>query len=361
MALNLYEQLHKVYCDFPLPSYFLNILNLKFIKLSEVQCLNLLNVTLSAVKSFPCNMTIIFPMEVSNAVFSQPWGGLGDNLQFSNLPKLFNSIDKKFYISFLNYSRNNEIYDIAWGNNNYVERRKKLFPNVGYKILIESKFKLIDKKFNNIQNINKIHGFDAGDGFPEISINNTVNKLLEEKNDLVVDFNAYSLFENTSKRYKKNSFNNMIKNFSSKNAIELVYPHLYKNKLSKSNLKVKEINNLESLILILLNTKVFVCLNSGSHVLASGLKNKTGYPKKIVSFNNIHDDIYVNNGKIKNKEGKFYFDNVYYEFLEIEDSNNIAKSEEKDLQSVSEKMDKYIKLNQIYFNLNKKYINLISK
>ena len=80
-----------------------------------------------------------------------------------------------------------------------------------------------------------------------------------------------------------------------------------------------------------------------------------------VSFNNIHDDIYVNNGKIKNKEGKFYFDNVYYEFLEIEDSNNIAKSEEKDLQSVSEKMDKYIKLNQIYFNLNKKYINLISK
>tara|TARA_B100000900_G_C20591370_1_gene721743 strand:+ start:2025 stop:2927 length:903 start_codon:yes stop_codon:yes gene_type:complete len=300
-------------------------------------------------------------MEVSNAIFSQPWGGLGDNLQFSNLPKLFNSIDKKFYISFLNYSRNKEIYDLAWGNNSNVENRRKLFPNVGYKLLLDCKFKVFDKKFNNIQNINKLHGFDASEGFPEISIKDQNHKFIEEKNDIVIDFNAYSLFENTHRRYKKDSFNNMVKNFSSKNTIELVYPHLYKNNLFKSNNKVKEINNLESLISTLINTKLFVCLNSGSHILASGLKNLTGYPKKVVSFNSCHDDIKVKDGKIENKKGKFYFDNVYYEFLDIEYSDNITKSEEQDLQSVSEKMNKYIKLNQVYFNLNKKYTNLVTK
>ena len=44
-----------------------------------------------------------------NVVFSQPWGGLGDNIQYSNLPRLYNAIGKNFYISRFNFVRSKEV------------------------------------------------------------------------------------------------------------------------------------------------------------------------------------------------------------------------------------------------------------
>jgi len=268
-------------------------------------------------------------------------------------------VDKRFFISFLNYSRNSEIYDIAWNRNKNVEKRKKLFPNVGYKILMEHKFRILDEKFNNIQNINKLHGFKPGEGLPEVSLSSNDQRLSTKKYDIVLDLNAHSLFENTNKRYEKSSFDNMIKNFSSQNTIELVYPNLYTGKLINSKNKLKEIKNLDTLIEVILNTNLFVCLNSGSHVLASGIKNLTGYPKKIISFNNFHDEVEINGGKIENKKGKFYFDNVHYEYIDIEYLN--INKDSYDTQNISKKMDQYIKLNQIYLNLYEKYNNFLSK
>ena len=63
------------------------------------------------------------------AIFSQPWGGLGDNLAFSNLPRLYNEQGLKFYVSFLNHSRNSEVSNIVWDNNPCVENLKLLLPN----------------------------------------------------------------------------------------------------------------------------------------------------------------------------------------------------------------------------------------
>ena len=50
---------------------------------------------------------------MSNVYFAQPWGGLGDNLQFTTLPRLFHERGIDFYLSVQNTYRNPEIYDFV--------------------------------------------------------------------------------------------------------------------------------------------------------------------------------------------------------------------------------------------------------
>ena len=59
--------------------------------------------------------------------FFQLWGGLGDNIAFSNLPCLYNQQGLKF-MYLLNHSRNSEVSNIV-DNNPYVENLKLLLPN----------------------------------------------------------------------------------------------------------------------------------------------------------------------------------------------------------------------------------------
>jgi len=55
-------------------------------------------------------------------IISQPWGGLGDNLQYSTLPELFSKKGYDVYISNNNKVRNNEIFDLIWKMNPYITR-----------------------------------------------------------------------------------------------------------------------------------------------------------------------------------------------------------------------------------------------
>lgn len=55
-------------------------------------------------------------LNADKIIIYQPWGGLGDNLQYSTLPELFNEKGIKCYIHVDNSTRNdNEVYDIIWG------------------------------------------------------------------------------------------------------------------------------------------------------------------------------------------------------------------------------------------------------
>ena len=258
------------------------------------------------------------------AIFSQPWGGLGDNLAFSNLPRLYNEQGLKFYVSFLNHSRNSEISNIVWDNNPYVENFKLLLPNIGYQKVHESGYVPLSNDFNVVQNINKIHGFEAGDGYPELYLSEVNKKLTKKKKPLLVDLNAFSTFNQGI--YQVNFIENIINEYNAKNAEFLNFPKLYE----KSNLpeykRVVNIKSIEVLISMLINTDTFVCLNSGSHSLAAALKNKYSFPKKIICYyptknikagdyiyNNVeYKDVgsfkksaYVNNDKLNiNKEMK---------------------------------------------------------
>ncbi len=66
-----------------------------------------------------------------SVIISQPWGGLGDNLQFSTLPERFAELDIPVFISEQNVIRNPEIYDLVWGCNPYVSGISSEPPNAG--------------------------------------------------------------------------------------------------------------------------------------------------------------------------------------------------------------------------------------
>jgi hypothetical protein len=64
-------------------------------------------------------------------VISQPWGGLGDNLQFSTLPERFAELGLPVFISDRNATRNREIHDLVWACNPYIRGVSPLPPNAG--------------------------------------------------------------------------------------------------------------------------------------------------------------------------------------------------------------------------------------
>ena len=69
-------------------------------------------------------------MKNKNSVYlAQPWGGLGDNFGFSNLPRLYKEQNIDFSLSFLKYTRSKEIRNLVWKNNPYVKNTFSLkFP-----------------------------------------------------------------------------------------------------------------------------------------------------------------------------------------------------------------------------------------
>lgn len=91
---------------------------------------------------------------MTNIIISQPWGGLGDNLQFSTLPKLYSEMGHDVYISTKNTYRNLEIYDLVWKLNPYVKGVIDEEPNAG-----ECKGYQIGEDTQFIKNIERMHGF----------------------------------------------------------------------------------------------------------------------------------------------------------------------------------------------------------
>ena len=256
-------------------------------------------------------------MEKNKVIFGQPWGGLGDNLAFSNLPRLYNDIGVQFKVSFFNYSRNNEIFNFVWKRNKHYNGRSFLIPDIGSTISLKPP--KVDKKYNVVQKINIKHGFDPGDGYPDINLDYLTFKNTP-KNEIVTDFSGFSMFNTTQYSYDKNELVNIEKDLVDKGIYFLDYKHLKKH--SKGNTtKFKKntiaINSVDNLVETLSNTEVFICLNSGSHIVAATLKKLIGFPKKIISY-------YPDFSSDKFLIGNYVFDNVEYKDIKAIENKNAA-------------------------------------
>ena len=96
--------------------------------------------------------------------FGQPWGGLGDNLQFTTLPRLFSEKGVDFFVSQHNTYRNPEIYQFCWANNPYVKGIVSNVANVG-----ACAPDLQKGRTDNIVSAAEIrHGFLGSGRYPEI-------------------------------------------------------------------------------------------------------------------------------------------------------------------------------------------------
>jgi len=236
------------------------------------------------------------------AILAQPWGGLGDNLQFTTLPKLYHDRGIDFYISTHNVYRNNEIYDFVWKDNPYVRGIIDEPPNVG--ACAPTSQTLVSD--NIISSAEIRHGFSGRGRYPEIYYKPKLIPELQEKS--IVDLSGYTVmyrgigsFYNTS--MLKEALEKHIPN--NENTLAVRFANISIGTLSTPTLNSIEITSLKQYADIIYSCKAYYCLYSGGNIMASAIKHK--YDREI----NINTFLY-GTLEARKKIGCYVFDNVNY-------------------------------------------------
>lgn len=229
-------------------------------------------------------------------ILSQPWGGLGDNLQFSTLPQFYAEKGCDVYLSSDNAYRNPQIYDIVWKLNPYIKGISDLPPNAG---ACQGVY-WINNEY--IKSIEYAHGCRAGlNKYPVVyyqpkkieSLANTVLYDINAASNMYTDSFIYSEFKKILITYpdceKKQVIPTSLPNIRTA-------PQFYTESI--------EVRDLFEYCDLLYSCKAIVCLHSGTAVLASAIKQDRPTP-------DIHS---IHNQAMRDPEG-FLFDNVTYYFL----------------------------------------------
>ena len=256
-------------------------------------------------------------------IIQQPWGGLGDNLQFSTIPEVaYKQFGEKcVYISNNNKYRygNNEIQTVVWRNNLFIAGYTDEVPET-------NNFK-VDKEIGFIGSIEKSYGLNPVSKYPKIYFKYDKNKEDYYKNKIFIDITSSK--ENiTAKEISVwEALTNHLKtmNTEDKEIYLLRFPHIETSpKFSKNDIvtigryskvfnentfailfkkDVKEycIYNLFEYCNLIKYCDTYICSNSGPHALAAAIKQDNKNPL-IINFcsKRWHDG------------GLFHFDNVYY-------------------------------------------------
>lgn len=235
--------------------------------------------------------------------FAQPWGGLGDNLQFTTLPRLYFERGDEFYISSHNTYRNPEIYKFCWENNPYVKGISENYPNIGSCVP-----DLQNGTTDNIVSSAEIrHGFSGDGRYPEIYYQ--PNLLEEYKNKTIVDLSAHTLLKNdVGEFYDADKLFSLVESSVPSDSLFVTFKNV--NSLSLSGGFSFEDNQLEIESIfqyadIIHSAKSYFCLYSGGNSMAAAIKHNSGSEVNLNCF--LHGTIQEHKDR-----GFFIFDNVKY-------------------------------------------------
>lgn len=223
-------------------------------------------------------------------IIHQPWGGLGDNLQYSTLPELFSKKGHDVYISIENKVRNQEIFDLVWRKNPYVKGISSDTPNAG-----ESKNWNWPSEEQNEYSMHRIemsHGFEKTNFFPKIYY--VPQNVPQISNDILIDLTGSSqvyelhkyieyidyfipLIKNKNKPVKIIAF----KNINTSDIFYKVYKYL---KLNLLNIEDLIVNSLIQYCDFIKNCDTIIIVNSGINSLASAIKQNDIKPN-ILCYN----------------------------------------------------------------------------
>ena len=232
---------------------------------------------------------------MTNIIISQPWGGLGDNLQFSTLPKLYSEMGHDVYISSRNTYRNLEIYDLVWKLNPYVKGIIDSEPNAG-----ECKGYQIGEDTQFIKNIERMHGFhNSPNKYPIIYYK---PKRIESMATTVI-YDMTSISSAYSDDFILERFTAVFAQYPESTVKKIVFKNIHNRATPDFNTETIEINSIFDYCDLIYSCKAFVCLYSGCSVLASAVKQDSQTPA-IHCFH--HSMIHT--------RGLYVFDNITYQF-----------------------------------------------
>lgn len=225
-------------------------------------------------------------------ILHQPWGGLGDNLQYSTLPERFSELGYEVYISDKNACRNFEIFELVWKLNPYVKGISSESANIGESFFVKNVVikiknnktgKIVDKvasmhsrykrAYSNksiIYNQEALHGFDPKNETPKIYYKPKTIHDFQDK--IFIDLSAVSNTPIKPKnldeylQYKHPNLKIIIPNFDKKidNKQNINFNY-------NEDIKIQSIFHFCDLIH---SCKHFYCCLSGQATLASALNKK---------------------------------------------------------------------------------------
>ena len=202
---------------------------------------------------------------MESKILYQPWGGLGDNLQYSTLPERYSELGFDFYISAYNVYRNPEIYELVWKCNPYVKGISFENPNIGSCI----EYIRHDSNKSIVYNQEICHGFSPINDIPKIYYN---LKRENYSNCVLVDISSISVDP-----VKPNDFNNYLEeNFNDK---RILIPKFLKDLGNKIDVDFKYyeevfIDYIFKYIYLINSVDYFLCGFSGQSVIASSINKK---------------------------------------------------------------------------------------
>jgi len=207
------------------------------------------------------------------------WGGLGDNLQMSTIPRRF---FEKFgykgvYISNSIPWRNNEIKNLVWDKNPYIAG----FTNKKGINIADNNLIRYDGSTHWIALMEKIFKFEAPYGkIPELYYDFNKEDIFNVKNKIIVDITCSNENNTMDKIYHRQ---NMKKYFDSfKEQLTVVKFNNLKNdktftdytkEIINKPVEYIEINNINEYCEIIRNCKKYICSLSGNHCLAAAIRN----------------------------------------------------------------------------------------
>jgi len=244
-------------------------------------------------------------------IIFQPWGGLGDNLQFSTLPEMAKEQGYNVYISNKNVYRNEEICDLVWKSNPFVDGFTDELPNAGStdgtrEDGISCKTDWAENQLgvsSFVYLYEYLHGFQPKHLNPKIYY---IPKLREEVKDLTLldlgtitlkgDYNTDKLTKAITAQYNKET--SYLLQHSTKKEVNNTYQIQTTNTLS--------FTNIFEFVDLIYSCKKFVCLWGGANSLAAAIHE----------YSNKKADIIVPNQRIYNQWRGFRFSCNRYLILE---------------------------------------------
>jgi len=203
-------------------------------------------------------------------VIYQPWGGLGDNLAHTVIPRLCEMNNVKCFLSHQNAYRNQQIYEFVWKNNPYLAGMKDS-EDMSWLDQRPDCAKRLD--YNEIQTIQKTHGFEPITEYPDIHY--TPSKINKFEGKTIVDLSAYSVGRDINNSLVRDIMSDY--NFKKDDTIELTHSQVTYGtayRVTPENFAREDVNDIFTYRDILYSCKRFIALCSGPATLASTIKNK---------------------------------------------------------------------------------------
>jgi hypothetical protein len=232
---------------------------------------------------------------MDSMIIHQPWGGLGDNLLWSTLPEMCHLNGIECYISDRNCVRNQGIYDLVWGSNPYIKGPSIYQPNAGLSRWPDD----AGTRFVTDSCIKKseyFHGFEPINKYPKIYYQ--YKETPEVNGKTILDLSAHNNSYNTS-----NLWNFIKNNCVLNNLVQIKHKNNFNNNYLIKDIETIDMENIFYYCDIINSCKEFICLYSGSSVLASAINKRN--TKVFIR----HGDKIEN---YKNGNNLFVFDNLDY-------------------------------------------------